>query len=295
MNPFHGVWPALITPNHPDGEINYPVLRALIDYLIDKGIDGLYVGGTTGEGMWMTCPERMQMLESVLNQVKGRIPVIVHVGSLATREAVHLAQHAQRTGAQGVSSVLPPANSGMESILLHYTSIAEAAPNLPFFPYLFGGQVNAVKLFNELLSRIPNLGGAKYTSSDMFELWQLVEMGSGEWTIFSGMDEQCLCAAMNGARGCIGSTLNLMPSLYRELRRLHDLQELVQAQTWQIRANQITRILIKYGFLCSLREAMRMLGFDTGVPRLPFPQLAEENRDRLHADLIAAGFAELTA
>ncbi len=293
---FTGAWPALITPATGDGDVNLAVLRDLVEYLLGKQADGLYVCGSTGEGLWMSVPERQQTLETVIKQVHGRVPVIAHVGSVATRDAVLLAKHAQEQGADGVSSVLPVLQSGLDNIYLHYGAIAAAVPDLPFFPYLFGRQTDAAALMRNLLQRIPNVGGAKYTGPNMFEFKQLVELGAGRnWTIFSGMDEQCLFALMFGAPGNIGSTLNVMPAAYREIRRLYHSGEIACARDLQARVNRVTGVLIDFGFSGALRAGMRLLGFDCGEPRWPILPLAPDRQDVLHGKLEEAGWTELTS
>ena len=292
MSSFHGAWPALITPATEEGSLNVGVLRELIEHLIAKGIGGLYLCGATGEGLLQSVEERKRVVEQAMDQIDGRVPAIVHVGCVATRDAVDLARHAQATGATGVSSVLPLVGAGTKSAHLHYAAIAAAVPDLPFYPYLYGGQTNAVTLIGELLPHIPNLAGAKYTGPNMFELQRLVDMGEEArdgWTIFSGMDEQCVFAAMSGAPANIGSTLNLMPGAYRELRKRYEHGDIAQARDLQVRANRVTRVLLSHGFAGALREAMRMVGFDCGEPRLPNPPLPAEKKASLHRELETAG------
>ena len=100
---FSGAWPALLSPVDPDGGVQVKVLRDLTAYLIDKDIGGLYLCGSTGEGIYMSIPERKCLTEEVMAEVDGRVPVIVHVGSVATRDAVDLARHARDVGVQGVA------------------------------------------------------------------------------------------------------------------------------------------------------------------------------------------------
>jgi dihydrodipicolinate synthase/N-acetylneuraminate lyase len=296
MLSFRGAWPALITPATQEGSLNIGVLRELIEHLIPKGIGGLYLCGATGEGLLQSVDERKRAVEQAIDQIDGRVPAIVHVGCVATRDAVDLARHAQTTGAAGVSSVLPLIGAGAKSAHLHYAAIATAVPDLPFYPYLYGGQTKAVTLIGELLQQIPNLAGAKYTGPNMFELQRLVDLGTEAhdgWTIFSGMDEQCLFAAMSGAQANIGSTLNLMPGAYRELRESYERGDIATARDLQVRANRVTRVLLSHGFPGALREAMRLVGFDCGEPRLPNPPLPAEKRAALHRELETAGLRAL--
>ena len=297
---LHGAWPALITPATDAGEVDLTVLRELVEHLLAKKVDGLYLCGSTGEGLLLTADARRSVVETVMDQVGDQVPVIVHVGSLSTREAMGLALHAQEAGTAGVSSVLPTNPGGVAATFRHFEAIAAAAPDLPFFPYLFGGQIDATTLMTELLCRIPNVCGAKYTGPNMYEIRQIIELGDGqpqdkEWTIFSGMDEQCLFAMMMDAPGNIGSTLNVMPGIYRQMRACYAAGDAAGALALQKRANQVTAVLFAHGFAGALREAMKLLGFDCGPPRLPNEPLAPDKAETLRADLDAAGFAAIAA
>jgi N-acetylneuraminate lyase len=265
----------------------------LTEYLIGKQTDGFYLCGSTGEGLFQTVEQRELVAETVLDQVAGRVPVIVHVGCIATRDAVALAKHAAQAGADGISSVLPTLSPSPESVYLHYEAIAAAVPDLPFFPYLFGGRVAALTLMQELLQRIPNVAGAKYTGPNMYEFKRIVDLREDGWTLFSGMDEQCLYAAMSGAPGNIGSTLNLMPGAYREIRASYEAGDIARAQEVQFQANAVTSVLHAHGFSGALRETLRELGLDCGPPRLPIPPFPAEKREALFRDLEAVNWREM--
>ncbi len=299
-NSFHGAWPALITPATADGGANLTALRQLIDYMLAKNVDGLYVLGGTGEGLLISAADRRRVLETAIEQVGGRIPVIVHVGSISTVEAAALACHAQEQGADGVSSVLPVYLGGLDATYRHYGAIAAAAPDLPFFPYLFGGQIDAFSLMKELLCRFPNVGGAKYTGPNMYEIAQIIELGRDMpegrgWTIFSGMDEQCLFAAMMGAPGNIGSTLNVMPGAYSRMHACCKSGDFAQALALQRQANRLTEVMINHGVAAALRVSMKALGIDCGPLRLPQEAISPQKEEILLAELEEAGLAALAA
>src|SRR5262245_34447739 len=131
MSTFHGIWPALVTPFTDDNAVNVPVLQALVDYLVDKKVDGFYVCGSTGEGVLMSVAERKLVTETVLSQANWRVPVIIHVGAMALVDARDLAQHAYDHGAAGVSSILLPQYSGIDSLYAYFENLASAVPNLP--------------------------------------------------------------------------------------------------------------------------------------------------------------------
>jgi N-acetylneuraminate lyase len=294
MNKFSGAWPALVTPFTATDQVNVAVLRRLVDQLINKGIGGFYVCGSTGEGIAMSVAERKLVLETVVAQVNRRVPVIAHVGCVAAGDAAELARHAQQIGADGVASIIPPLYRSTESIHDYYAGIANAAPALPLFTYIFGGPVDAVALMRSLLD-IPTLAGGKYTGPDMFEFRRIIDLGEDKWTVFSGMDEQCVFAAMFGASGNIGSSLNYHPGVYREIHGCVHAGDHARAIKLQRQANQTTAIMIEASFMGALKEVMAWLGFDCGRPRLPNLALPAEMRQVLYTKLEAAGFAELAA
>lgn len=294
MAAFSGAWPALVTPFTSEDTVNVAVLSDLAEFFVEKRAGGLYLCGSTGQGIFMSVDERKLVVEAALDQVRGRIPVIVHVGSVALRDAVDLARHAHQAGADGISSIVPPLYRDAQGLKAYFEALAASVPDLPFLPYLFGGPSDAVQLMREL-AQIPNLAGTKYTGPNMYELNRIVELGSNRWSVFSGMDEQCLFAAMSGAGGNIGSTLNIMIGVYQGIRHAFERGDLADALDLQLRANKVTTVLHAAGFAGALREALSLLGFDCGQPRLPSGDLSAEQRDSLHAELEAVGFAALAA
>jgi len=290
MRTFHGAWPALATPFTADDQVNPTVLKELTEYLIDKGVEGLYVCGSTGEGIYMSVAERKLVTETVLEQVNGRIPVIVHIGCMVTSDAVELAQHAQAVGVDGISSIIPPRYSAIEGISTYFAKVAGAVPDLPFLPYLFHSSINAATLMRSL-EHIPNLAGTKYTGPNMYEFRQIVTQREAGWSVFSGMDEQCVFAAMFGSCGNIGSTLNVIPGIYRQIHQACQTGDLGQARDLQLRANRVTEVLIGSGFMGALKETLTRLGFPCGQPRLPTPPFPEGQRKALQAQLEAVEFS----
>lgn len=294
MRTFDGFWPALITPYTPDDRINTPMIGRLVDYHLAKGVSGFYICGSTGEGVFQSVAERRTVAEAVLERVAGRVPVIVHVGAAQVNAAAELAAHAQSIGAAGVSSIVPPVVYDGRGVVPYFARVAAAAPRLPFLPYLFGYARDAVALMHDL-AHIPNLAGTKYTAPNMYEMSQIVRFRSEGWTVFSGMDEQALLGLMYGAAGMIGSTLNFMPGAYREIYTRYQAGDHAGAMEVQRRANAVTETLIGAGFVGAFREAMCMLGFDCGAPRLPNLPLAEGRRAALHEALAAVDFAGVAA
>ncbi len=290
---YSGAWPALVTPYGRDGKINLTVLKELVEYLIrEKKVDGLYACGSTAQGLMLSLIEREQIAETVFAQANGRVPVIVHVGSLVLPDAVRLACHAADHGAAGVSSITPPLYPDERSLAAYYRVLAGSVPDTPFFPYFFGGGWDFVSLVKRLAD-LPNLAGAKYTGPNLFELSGLLQLRQENWFVFSGMDEECAYAAMAGTRGNIGSTLNHYPGVYKAIHACIRVGDLAQAVALQQSADRATRAMFKAGFLPALWEALRVIGFECGEPRLPARGLSPEEAAVLRADLAEAEYGDL--
>ena len=295
MRSFEGAWPALVTPASENGAVNEDCLRALVDHLVGKRVDGLYVGGSTGEGLYQSVGQRMKLSELTMEAVQERVPVIVHVGAVALPDALHLARHAAGLGAAGISSVLPPDYDSEESLWRYYAAIAAAAPDTPLLAYILNDERGTLRLMKRLQG-LPQVAGAKYTGPDMYEFGHMVELGEGRhWSMFTGMDEMCVYGVLAGAAGNIGSTLNFMPGVYREIRRLVAAGDAAGAASLQERANAVTTILHRYGYMGGQVVALDLLGFDVGGPRLPHLPLSDDMAGSLRDELQGSDFLKLCA
>lgn len=292
---FEGVWPALVTPTNADNSVNVPVLCKLVDYLTAKGVHGFYVGGSTGDGIFLPLEQRKLLAETVLTRVGGRLPVIIHVGSTASDDAVALSRHARDCGADGVSSIIPPLYDRLESVYEYYRAVAASVPDMPLLAYLLNPTVDSVALLRRLMA-IPNIAGVKYTGSNMYEFRHIIELGDGRWSIFSGMDEQAIYGCMMGATGLIGSTLNIMPGVYLGIQRCVQAGDYAQAQALQLKANRVIAGMEAVGFKGALKVILTdLLGADTGKPQLPALPLTESHRWTLQENLAKTDFDALMA
>jgi N-acetylneuraminate lyase len=207
-----GLWPAVLTPFEESGAPALDVFEQLVDTLIREGVDGLYLLGSTGQGPAMPAPQRKQVLERGVAVAAGRVPVMVHVGAISTRESIELAEHAASAGADAVSSV-PPIYfpSGPDAVFEHYRRIA-AATELPFYPYhhaMFGDAVLRDADYPRRLLEIPHIAGMKVTITDLYVFGVLERATAGRLRLFSGADELLCHAALSGAVGAIGTSYNL--------------------------------------------------------------------------------------
>ena len=285
---IEGIVPALLTAFGDDGKISERELRRLVRHEVDAGAGGFFVCGSAGEGVYMTPAERRQLVEIVVNEVAGQVPIIAQVGAMSTDEAVLLAREARAAGAAAVSS-LPPLLFRLPwpAIIEHMRAIAEAA-ELPTYYYHLPiiTNVNATaEEFAEMADKVPGLVGFKYSSPDLFLLWGALDRPKRKMEILYGCDQQLYQGLLTGAHGGIGSTYNYQMRYVVEVYKAFKLGDHTAAMAWQGKVNAVIEVVFKHGGSRAVEKAMTsLLGFNVGPPRrpnLPLPeaQLAELRRD----------------
>lgn len=285
---FEGINPAMFTPLTDDGgAISPDRVKRLLEFLLPQGISGLFVCGSTGEGVLMSPAEREQVAEIVLAEVAGQIPVMVHVGAAATRDSVRLAKHAEAHGAASVSSIPPfPFKISNASVYEHWRQIG-AATDLPlwiyYIPAMVGFRTDGSDL-SQLLA-IPNLVGLKFTDTDFYVMRNLIDLSEGKLRILSGPDQLCLPAQVMGATGAIGSTYNWMAPLYVKLFRAWQQRDLETARQCQYQANSFIRLIHAYELIAGQKVIMEYLGVPVGPTRHPIQPVSETERRELFAEL----------
>jgi len=295
MPKFARVWPALVTPLTADDHINIEVTRRLVDDLIAAGVHGFYVCGGTGEGILLSTDSRKLMAETVLAQAKGRVPVIVHVGAAATADAMELAAHAQRLGADAVAAI-PPFyyGVGFQAIKEHYQLIASAS-ELPLYLYYIPGSTGVTLTAAQMweLCQIPKVAGFKYSAYDLYTLERILDLGKGRLNVFSGPDEIFASCLEVGVDGAIGSTYNFLPRHFIRLYEAARAGDWARVRELQTQGNRVIEVYLKHGGLATIKDIMAMQGYDCGHCRRPVGQLSPAQVAALRSDLEAVGFWNL--
>ena len=289
---FDGLTAATFTPFNERGTLHFEPIAGYVDYLIAEGMTGLYVCGTTGEGISMTVAERQQAVEVFLETTAGRIPVAVQVGANSLDDARTLAAHAETAGVAAISANAPSyfRIDNTQVLADCMICIAEAAPRTPFYyyhiPNLTGTLLDMTAFLTIMEARCPTFAGVKYSDSKAFIYQEAAVYGNGKYEILWGCDEMLLSALVLGCSGGIGSTYSLQPAIYRELMAAWHACDLEAARKWQARSWLFVKIFSKYGHpLATQKAILRMLGFDFGPCRLPIPLLADEAEEKLLAEL----------
>jgi len=288
-----GILPALLTPFDEEGNVNLTVMRDLVEFHLAAGMSGFYVLGSTGEGLLLSEAERRSVAETVIDQVKGRVPVVIHVGAITTRAACALAAHAEEAGADAISSI-PPFyfKVGIEGVKQHYVRIA-AASSLPFYIYNIPGTTGVnvgVEMLRDLFAVMPTLRGMKYTAYDFFLMRKIIELDGGSLNVVSGPDEMMVAAQAMGADGAIGTTENVLPRLFVQAYDAFHAGNVAKAQALQAKINWVVNLFFQFPSLSAVKEMMRLVGFDCGSARRPNLPLTDEQKGRLREMLEEIGF-----
>jgi N-acetylneuraminate lyase len=291
-----GLIAATYTPLHDDGELNLDPIASMTDWLIGQGVNGLYVCGSTGEGMSLSSEERRTVAEAYTKAARSRVPVIVQVGHNSLAEARQLAAHAQQIGADYVSATCPSYFSinDVDSLVSSMAEVAGGAPQLPFYyyhiPVLTGSQIEMVEFLKRGAERIPNLSGLKYTDTKLYEFQQCLELEQGRFDVVWGCDEMTLGALATGATGSIGSTFNIAAPLYLGIIDAFRLGNMVEARRLQSRSVQMIQTIGKYPFHAAMKAVLGFNGFNVGGCRLPQGRLSDPQIASLRDDLSLLGY-----
>ncbi|MFI3200407.1 MAG: N-acetylneuraminate lyase [Eubacteriales bacterium] len=275
-----GIYAALVTPYTVDGEVDYMELKKMTRHLINQGLEGMYVCGSTGEAFMLNLEERKKVLEAVIEENKGETTIVCHCGCISTKEMVELAKHAEQAGADAVSSV-PPFyyKFTQEEIVTYYIDLANAV-EVPVIVYnfpAFSGVSFTMEMFERLFSAKSNLCALKHTSFDFYTLERIKDKYPNV-TIFNGHDEVSLSGLAIGADGAIGSTFNAIPKVYLKIRESVENKDMEGARKAQKDANDFIDVLLKYGGIQVIKEFMTHYGFNGNGTRKPFLPISEEGK-----------------
>jgi len=288
---FEGIIPALLTPFDEKENVNYAALERMVNRLIEQGVGGLFVCGSTAEWWALTLDDRMGIVEKVVETVSGRTPIMVHVGSTCTKFSIQLARHAREAGVQAVSA-LPPVGSRYSSAQIwdHFRRIGEAT-DLPLYlyhlPQLYGDMIT-IDRFVEALETMPTLAGAKFSSYRIDDMIDLKLKAEGRLNIISGCGEQLLSATVNGAEGSICTWYNYIPRLGNKIIECVKNNDIAGASRHE-------DILVKFAMLVigksvgNMKWLIGLRGIDVGRPALPITGPTPEEKKDLLPKIEATG------
>lgn len=273
-----GVAPAMATPVLADGiTVNTDVIPALVNFLLDAGVSGLFVGGTTGEGVLFSDSERRRLHEAAVSATNGRVPVLLHVGTNRLPDTLALAQHAAEIRADAIA-VVTPYFYGMhdDGLAAYYHTIAAAVPDLPLMLYDIPQMaINGISpaLLRRLGEEVPSLLGIKSSRPDAQIVRQLIDAAPEHLVFLVGNEAVALGLLGLGAHGLISGLSTAVPEPYVALTQAVAARNLAGAQRWQRVINQMLAVLPQGARIGAIKQILtaRGIAMGTAVPPRPMP------------------------
>ena len=286
---YQGVIPAFYACYDKNGEINPAAVRQLTEYFVQKGVKGVYVGGSSGECIYQGVAERKLLLENVMEAARGRLTVIAHVACNNTRESCQLAAHAESLGVDAIASI-PPIYFRLPeyAIAQYWNDISAAAPNTDFIIYnipQLAGVTLTPGLFKTMRQN-PRVIGVKNSSMPTYDIEMFLRAGGENCVVFNGPDEQFVAGRCCGAAGGIGGTYAAMPELFLTMDRLIREGTPEKARPIQHEVNAIIEDMCGcHGSMYAVIKAILKINenLELGSVRRPMPALIPEDMPKVEA------------
>jgi 4-hydroxy-tetrahydrodipicolinate synthase len=282
---------AIVTPMRDDGSIDYPRLKALVDFHVVEGTDGIVVVGTTGESPTVDVAEHCELIRAAVEYADGRIPVVAGTGGNSTAEAIELTAYARQVGANASLNVVPYYNKPtQEGLFRHFKAIAEAV-ELPMILYNVPGRTVA-DMSNDTvvrLSQVPGIVGIKDATGSMERGTDLIRRMPEGFALYSGDDASALAFILLGGHGTISVTANVAPRLMHEMCAAALAGELIKARTINARLFGLHRHLFVEANPIPVKWALNQMGLIDGGIRLPLTPLSAEHHEQVRQAMRDAG------
>lgn len=295
---FHGVIPPLITPFDGKGGIDEAFLRSHVDYLIECGVHGVFCLSSVGEFAYLSDEEKLRVMGVVVEEVAGKVPVLVGVGHFSCKASLDYARAAERLGADGLVAILLPYFPLTDDMAYEYYRFLAASTSLPVVIYNFPA-VTGFDIKPETVARlaeVDNIVGIKDTVTDARHTLRILELAPKGFSVFPGSELTLQAAMEAGARGMILGTSNVNPKPAVELYEAYRSGDLAKARLILPRALSFLKLLsvAPAQFLPSiLKNAIRLTGrpINTEV-RKPLPGLSNEQIESLKEIMAEIGLLE---
>ncbi|MFW3538162.1 dihydrodipicolinate synthase family protein [Vagococcus fluvialis] len=281
LEKYKGIIPAFYACYDENGNISGERVQELAKFYLDKGVKGLYVGGSSGECIYQNVTERKEVLENVMAAVGGKMTIIAHVAAPSTRDSVELAKHAESLGVDALAAI-PPIYFGLpEFAIRDYWTAMMSATSLDFIIYNIPqttGYALSVNMLKEMMS-FDQVIGVKNSSMPVQDIYLFKRNAGKEIVVFNGPDEQFVAGRIMGADAGIGGTYGVMPELFLAANQAIEDSEIEKAQEIQIMIDDIIfKMLEAKGNLYDVMKAVLVKrGITIGSVREPLPRITSED------------------
>ena len=289
--PFTGVGTALVTPFAKNGDLDESAVRRLARRQIDAGVHFLCPCGTTGENPTLTDAERLRIIEIVVEESKGTVPVLAGAGGYDTREVIHIAGEMARRGASGFLSVTPYYNKPtQEGLFQHYRAFAESTP-LPIVVYNVPGRtgVNVEAATLVRLAKISNIVGVKEASGNVGQMCDIVNAVPSEFLVLSGDDALTLPLMAIGGRGIISVAGNEIPAEMVQMVEAAERNDFAAARAVHARILPLMAINFVESNPQPVKYAMAAMGLLEETFRLPMVSPTTASKEKINGVLKTLG------
>jgi 4-hydroxy-tetrahydrodipicolinate synthase len=278
-----GTMPAMVTPFTDKEQLDEAALRRLVNYLIMGGAHGLFAIGSQGEAYALSLHEKQRILEIVVEEVNGRVPVYAGTGAVTTSETIALTTMAEKIGASAASVITPYfITPSPDELHQHYAAIARAT-RLPILLYTNPARtgVSMSAALVARLSKIENIVGIKDSSGDLTLTTEYIRHTSQDFAVLMGRDTLIFAGLLSGASGAIAATANVVPGLVAEIYNAHQAGDWAKARAAQSRLAPL-RVAFEMGtFPVVIKEALALMGICSARAKSPVGPLAESKRAEL--------------
>ncbi len=289
---FQGVIAVVLTPFNEDDKIDYSALERLIEFMLSKGIHGLFPCGSFSLGPLMSPEERKKVLEFTVKVNRNRVPIIAQIGAINTQTTVELARHAQSLGVDAIASIPPfyiPTDE--EATYAHFKEIIEAI-DIPAYAYnnLWTGRIISPGLLKSLVK----LGyqGMKDAGEDIQLHFDYLRSVPSSFNLLMGTETLAIPALSIGVKGFTSGTVNAFPEINVELYRLFKEGKLEQAAKLQLKISKLVNILSTGPVISTMYACVKLRGLKFGQPRKPLRPISSELQEKIKDEISQLGLLE---
>ncbi|MCD5003056.1 4-hydroxy-tetrahydrodipicolinate synthase [Enterococcus saccharolyticus] len=288
---FKGSGVALVTPMHNDGSVDYDKLKELAEWHVQQGSDAIIACGTTGEASTLDDDEHIAVIETVVQQVNGRIPVIGGTGSNNTQHGIFLSTEAERVGADALLVVTPYYNKATKkSLVAHYEAICSKV-SIPVILYSVASRtgMNLTPDAVAELKKIPNIQGIKEASGDISQIVEIARLVDEDFALYSGNDDQVLPLLSVGGSGVISTIANIAPKQTSEMVHNYLTGNTKAAVDTQLAQIPLIQAIFSEVNPVPVKAAVSLLRNEPLNYRLPLGEPEEATMERLKREMTAYG------